>query len=105
MIASTLYVRVVPQDRGRDYVLLAGYEPGVVMKTAAQYTTLNSPTRDSVNAAIERMKNVLSAKDVKDVTAPAIQKQLAKLFGEVATKPAPAATFANMGIGNYLPKV
>jgi hypothetical protein len=72
MLASTLYVRVVPQDKDRGYVLLAGYD----------------------------------AAEVRDVTAPAIQKKLAKLFGETASpaKPAGLQTFSAMGVGHYLPK-
>lgn len=97
MLASTLYVRVVPQDRDRDFMLLAGYEATVIQRTAVQYTTLNNPTRASLNAAIERLRAGNNAADVRDVTAPAIQKRLARIFGEVeAPAPrqpkAPAAT-------------
>lgn len=104
MLASTLYVRVVPQDKDRGFMLLAGYEPGVVQRTALQYTTLSTPTREALNAAIERMRASNSAAEVKDVTAPNIQKKLAKLFGETpAQAPAPT-TFAGLGIGSYLQK-
>src|SRR3954470_23681772 len=100
MLASTLYVRVVPQDKGRGYMLLAGYDSSVVQRTALQYTTLTAVTRDSLNAAIERLRKDNSAKDVKDCTAPAIQKQLAKLFGEVPEKQQQQApsTFSNLGV-------
>jgi hypothetical protein len=101
MLASTLFVRVVPADKDRGYVLLAGYDAGVVQRTALQYTTLSTPTRDALNAAIERMRASNNAKDVKDVTAPNIQKKLAKLFGETATPSAPT-TFSGLGIGSYL---
>ncbi len=104
MLASTLYVRVVPADKDRGYVLLAGYDPAVVQRTALQYTTLSTPTRDALNAAIERMRANNNAKDVRDVTSPNIVKKLAKLFGEVAAPPAPPTTFANLGIGSYLPE-
>ena len=82
MIASTLFVRVVPQDRDRGYVLLAGYDAAVVQRTAIQSTTLSTPTRASLNAAIERLRLANSAAEVRDVTAPVIQKKLAKIFGE-----------------------
>jgi len=82
MLASTLFVRVVPADKERGYVLLAGYDATVVQRTALQYTTLNDPTRDSLNAAVERMRAGNNAADVRDVTAPNIVKKLAKLFGE-----------------------
>ena len=101
MLASTLYVRVVPQDKDRGYMLLAGYEAGVVQRTALSYTTLSNPTREGLTAAVERMRLSHSAKDVKDVTAPAVLKKLAKLFGEVVTPVAPT-TFAGLGVGNYL---
>ena len=82
MLASTLFVRVVPQDKDRGYALLAGYDAGVVQRTALQITTLSAPTRESLNAAIARLKEQNSAAEVRDVTAPAIQKKLAKMFGE-----------------------
>ena len=104
MLASTLYVRVVPADKNRGYVLLAGYDSSVVQRTAIQYTTLSDPTRESLNAAIERLRASNSAKEVKDCTAPSLQKKLAKLFGETTPQQAvPAnATFSSLGIGEYL---
>src|SRR4249919_3656682 len=102
MFASTLYVSVVNQDKDRGFMLLAGYDSTVVQRTALQYTTLTAVTRDSLNAAIERLRKDNSAKDVKDCTAPAIQKKLAKLFGETPEQQVPA-TFSKMGIGHYLP--
>ena len=82
MLASTLFVRVVPQDKDRGYMLLCGYDAGVVQRTALQYTTLSAPTRTSLNAAIARMQADNSAAEVRDVTAPSILKKLAKMFGE-----------------------
>ena len=102
MLASTLFVRVVPQDKDRGFMLLAGYDASVVQRTALCYTTLSDPTRASLNAAIERIRVNNSAAAVKDCTAPAIQKKLAKLFGEVEAPAPAAATFSNMGIGSYL---
>jgi hypothetical protein len=102
MLASTLYVRVVPQDKDRGFMLLCGYDANVVQRTALQYTTLSTPTREALNAAIERMRTSNSAAEVKDCTAPNIAKKLAKLFGETPAQAAPAATFSNMGIGSYL---
>lgn len=111
MLASTLFVRVVPQDKDRGFMLLAGYDASVIQRTALQYATLSNPSRASLAAAIERMRVNNSAKEVKDVTAPAIQKRLEKIFEEQATPVlvktgmALPATFAGMGIGQYLPKV
>jgi len=108
MLASTLFVRVVPADKNRGYILLAGYDSSVVQRTAIQYTTLSDVTRESLNAAIEKLRKDNSAKDIKDCTAPAIQKKLMRLFGEYpepqqAPVQVPAATFAGLGIGEYLP--
>lgn len=103
MLASTLFVRVVPQDKERGFMLLAGYDADVVQRTALQYTTLSEPTRQSLNAAVERMRVSNNAASVKDVTAPAVQKKLAKLFGETAAQKPQAITFAGLGIGHYLP--
>jgi len=105
MLSSTLFVRVVPQDKDRGYMLLAGYDEKVIQRTAIQYTTLNDPTRASLNAAIARLKASNSAADVRDVTSPDIVKKLAKMFGETATQ-APVvapATFAALGVGTYIP--
>jgi hypothetical protein len=104
MLASTLYVRVVPQDKDRGFMLLCGYDANVVQRTALQYTTLSAPTRESLNAAIERMRQANSAKEVKDCTAPAVQKKLAKMFGETPQPPAPPVTFSSLGVGQYLPE-
>ena len=102
MIAGTLYVRVVAQDKDRGYMLLAGFDSAVIQRTAAQYTTLSDPTRATLDAAIARMQKLYSASDVRDVTASAVTKKLAKLFGETgqpapATAP-PAATVATSTI-------
>jgi hypothetical protein len=114
MLASTLYVRVVPADKDRGYLLLAGYEPNIVQRTALTYMTLTAPTRESLNAAIERMRANNSAAVVKDVTDSSVAKKLAKLFGEVPNSRGAATTaaivsktpdtmsFSGLGIGSYL---
>jgi hypothetical protein len=98
MIAGTLYVRVVAQDKDRGYMLLAGFDPAVIQRTAAQYTTLSDPTRATLDAAIARMQKLYSASEVKDVTASAVVKKLAKLFGETGqpTPHAPEPVFAKV---------
>lgn len=105
MQASKLFVRVVPADRNRGYMLLAGYEANVTQRTCLAYTTLGEPTsRASLNASIERLRAQNSAAEVQDVTAPNIAKKLAKLFGETPQPPAPPTTFASLGVGQYLPE-
>jgi hypothetical protein len=96
MLANTLYVRVVPQGKDRDFMLLAGFDSAVIQRTAAQCCSLSAPTRKSLDAAIARMKVTYSAAEVKDVTSPNVVKQLAKLFGEVVVAgatPAPSLLF------------
>jgi hypothetical protein len=83
MIASTLFVRIVPADKDRGYCLLAGYDPALVQRTAHQTMTLNAVTRESLTKAIAHVKTTNNAAEVRDITAPAIQKKLKKLFGEV----------------------
>ncbi len=104
MLASTLFVRVVAQDKERGFMLLAGYDSKVIQRTAVQYTTLSVMTRDSLNEAIDRLRKSNSAMEVKDCTAPDIQKKLAKLFGETPAQAAvaKAGTFSGLGIGQYL---
>lgn len=82
MIANTLYIRVVPQDRDRGFMLLAGFDSKVVQSTCSQYTTLGGITRNSLNEAIAVMQTRFNAADVRDCTAPNILRQLKKLFGE-----------------------
>ena len=93
MLANTLFVRVVNQDKDRGYMLLAGYDSSVVQRTCLSYTTLAAVTRESLNAAIARMKASHSAAEVRDCTAPNIAKKLAKMFGELPNS-APAAPLA-----------
>jgi hypothetical protein len=93
-------------------MLLAGYDARVTQHTAIQYTTLSGATRAGLNDAIERMRLSNNAETTTDCTDLAVQKKLARLFGEVAAKPAKAAktplptvsTFAGLGINNYLPE-
>lgn len=82
MIKSTLFVRVVSQDKDRGYMLLVGYEPKLVQSNCMQYTTLQGITRANLNAAIERISNNFNAAEIKDVTDAGLKKRLAKMFGE-----------------------
>jgi len=82
MISGTLFVRIVPQDRDRGYMMLVGYDPKVVQSTAMQYYTLNAITRATVDQTLERIKTSYSAAEIRDVTPTALKKKLAKMFGE-----------------------
>ena len=80
-----IYVRVVPQDKDRGYKMLVGFDSNLVQASCAQYITLGGITRASLNEAIARMQEVYKASEVQDVTAPALQRKLQKLFGEPVT--------------------
>ena len=82
MNGGTIFVRVVPQDRDRGYMLLVGYDAAVVQRTAIQYMTISDFSRASLDAAIARVKANYSAGEVRDVTAPGLMKKFAKMFGE-----------------------
>jgi len=84
MIAGTLYVRIVPQDKDRGYMMLVGYDPKVVQSTAMQYYTLNAISRKVINDTLARIKQSYSAAEIKDVTPQGLKKKLAKMFGEPA---------------------
>jgi len=82
MISGTLYVRIVPQDKDRGYMMLVGYDPKVVQSTAMQYFTLSAISRDVINSTLQRIRTSYSAAEIKDVTPPALKKKFAKMFGE-----------------------
>ena len=82
---STVFVRVIPQDKDRGYMLLVGFEPSLIQRTAAQYLTLNNVTRASFDRTIASVKSHYQAAIINDVTVPAIAKKIQKMFGEPAT--------------------
>lgn len=86
IMSTTLFVRVVPADKDRGYVLLAGWDAKVVQSNCTQATTLSAITRQSLTEAIARMQKSYNCAAVRDVTAPALQRKLQKLFGEPITK-------------------
>ena len=83
MIATPLYIRVVPQDKDRGYMLLAGFDNKIVQSTCSTYTTLSDLTRSSLDEATASMQKRFNASEVKDCTAPSLQRKLKKMFGEV----------------------
>ena len=85
MKIHTLYVRVMPADKDRGYILMAGYDGQLVQTSCATYTTLSVLTRESLTSAIERFKTSFDASEVRDVTAPALLRKLQKMFGEPVT--------------------
>ena len=85
MKLHTLFVRVMPADKDRGYLLLAGYDGKIVQTSCAQYTTLSDISRPVLDAAIERMRAAFDAVEIKDVTAPALTRKLQKMFNEPLT--------------------
>ena len=79
---GTLFVRVVPQDRGDDYMVLVGYDKPVVQRSAISYSTLNAPTRAGFDTVINTIRNNYRVDDIRDTTASNIVRKLLKAFGE-----------------------
>lgn len=80
MIASTLFVRVVPQERGRGWMLLVSWEKPVIQRTCMQLITLSAITQAKLDEIIARVKADYRVQDVQDVTPDSVKKQLAKDF-------------------------
>ena len=80
--SSTLYIRIVPQDRQRGYMLLASWVKPVIQKTSMHMTTMSVLTRDRLNATIADVTKIYEPGSVVDVTPVGIHAQLRKLFGE-----------------------
>ena len=77
-----MYIRIVPADRDRGYVLLVSWVKPVIQKTATQITTMGTPTRASLTAVIDAVTKSYKPREVIDVTPSGIHAQLRKLFGE-----------------------
>ena len=88
MLASTLYVRVVPQERGRGWMLLVSWEKPVVQRTCAQLITLQGVTEASLAAVKAKVQENYRVAKLEDVTADNILKQLAKEFKSADPQPA-----------------
>lgn len=82
MLISTLFVRVVPQERGRGWMLLASWEKPVVQRTCAQLLTLQGVTQQMIDGLKEKLKADYRVTEVKDVTDASVLKQLAKEFAK-----------------------
>jgi hypothetical protein len=77
-----MYIRIVPADRDRGYMLLVSWVKPVIQKTATQISTLSVLSRDSLTAAIDAATLSYKPREVVDVTPAGIHAQLRKLFGE-----------------------
>jgi len=91
MKIQTLFIRVMPADKDRGYILLAGYDTSLVQTSCAYQTTLSDVSRRYLDESVARLKVKFDAAEVRDVTALAIQRKLQKLFGEALTPLPPKA--------------
>ena len=82
MIASTLFVRIVPADRARGFLLLLGWDAKIVQATAVQITTLAPANRADLDATIARTVKHYTHSEVRDVTAEGVKSKLRVLFDE-----------------------
>lgn len=80
MYASTLYCRVVPQERGRGWMLLVSWEKPVVQRTCAQLITLSGVTQASLDAVKAKVQADYRVAKLDDVTPESVVKQLQREF-------------------------
>jgi hypothetical protein len=89
MIASPLFIRVVPTPRNHEFTLLIGWDSKLVHDTAMYVSSLTGlQNRDQLNAAIARAIGSHAHSEVRDLTAEGIQARLRKLFNEPSVKEA-----------------
>lgn len=84
MYASTLYCRVVPQERGRGWMLLVSWEKPVVQRTCAQLITLSGVTQASLDAIKAKVMADYRVIKLDDVTPVGIANQLQREFKAAA---------------------
>ena len=82
MIGGTLFYRVVAQDRGRGFMLLAAWSKPVIQRNCEQLTTLSAVTRVSLDKAVASLQTLYTPTTLVDVTDASVAGQLRKLFGE-----------------------
>ena len=80
MYASTLYCRVVPQERGRGWMLLVSWEKPVIQRTCIQLTTLSGVTQESLDALKAKIQADYKIIKLDDVTPDNVMKQLQREF-------------------------
>lgn len=87
MYASTLYCRVVPQERGRGWMLLVSWEKPVVQRTCTQLITLSGVTQASLDATKARVQADYRVAKLDDVTPDNVVKQLQREFKNASGAP------------------
>lgn len=84
MYASTLYCRVVPQERGRGWMLLVSWEKPVVQRTCTQLITLSGVTQASLDAIKAKVMVDYRVTKLDDVTPVSVANQLQREFKAAA---------------------
>jgi hypothetical protein len=92
MISSTLYYRIVPQERGRGWMLLISWVKPVVQRTCLQLITLQGVTEKSLEERLNHIKNTYGASEVRDETPPAVLRSLIRECEKAAAALLPPVT-------------
>ena len=79
---NTLFVKVVAQPFGRDFMLLCSFEEKVTQRTAINFESLTNVTQNMIDNAIIDMLVRNNASDFVDVTHISVQKMLVKAFAQ-----------------------
>jgi len=83
---SVVYIRIVPADRDRGFMLLASFIKPVVQKTAFQISSLTAISRKNLDAIIAAIQKSYDPLEIIDTTGAGLQNQLKIIFGETPIK-------------------
>jgi hypothetical protein len=84
MQVGKLFIRVIPQNRNRGFMLVAGFDAAVNQTTMVRYVTLQGITQAVLDKGIKEITAMLGAKEVVDVTKDDVYKKLTRLFEQQA---------------------
>ena len=80
MQVGKLFIRVIPQNRNRGFMLVAGFDAAVNQTTMVRYVTLQGITQQVLDKGIKEITAMLGAEEVVDVTKEDVYKKLMRLF-------------------------
>ncbi len=95
MQVGKLFIRVIPQNRNRGFMLVAGFDSAVNQTTMVRYVTLQGITQQVLDKGIKEITAMLGAKEVVDVTKDDVYKKLMKLFERQTNNGAQLAHWTN----------
>lgn len=81
---GTIFYRIVAADKNRGWVFLLSWDRQVVLRTAAQVSTISIPSRRAIDKLVADAEQFYRATAV-DTTEPGLLKKFAKMFGEETT--------------------